>query len=108
MRRLRDLWPADDDSPWIPYEPGDAPAWTPRPSNPFQRIPPQDLLEAGATPECYLCWQSERTREIVRWAMKHYSGLTIADAVEELWEHGGFEPLPDGYSATRPRSRVSV
>jgi hypothetical protein len=49
MRRLRDLWPADDDGLWIPYEPGDAPAWTPRPSNPFQRIPPQDLFEAGVT-----------------------------------------------------------
>jgi hypothetical protein len=42
-----------------------------------------------ATPEHYLSWQSESTKDIVRWAMKNYPGLTIADVLEELWCVGG-------------------
>jgi hypothetical protein len=84
----KDLWPADHGL-YIRYDPATFVPPPPRPSNPFDSIPPGDLFDAGVTPECYLCWQSERIRDIVRSAMKDHPGLTIADAVEELWWHGG-------------------
>jgi hypothetical protein len=48
----------------------------------FDTIPPSDLFDAGVTPECYLLqWQSDRTREIVHWAVIKHPGLTIADVL---------------------------
>jgi hypothetical protein len=42
-----------------------------------------------ATPEQYLSPQTERTPDIVHWAMQNYPGLIIADVLEELWWCGG-------------------
>jgi hypothetical protein len=82
-----DLWPPDH-GPYIRYEPDDAPPWTPRPPNPFDRIPPRDLFSAGVAPECHLCWQSDKTRDLVRWVMTNH-GHTLAEALDDLWEMGG-------------------
>ena len=88
MSKDHDLWPADH-GPWIVHDPATFVPPPPRPSNPFDHIPPQDLFNAGVTPECYLCWQTDKTRDIVRWAMKNHPGVTITDVLEELWWVGG-------------------
>jgi hypothetical protein len=68
---------------WIRYDPEDAPPWTPPPFDPFYATSPKELFEHGmATPEQYLSRQTERTRDIVHWAVKNHPGLTIADALE--------------------------
>jgi hypothetical protein len=78
------------DGPWIRYEPGTEPPWTPPPFDLFNATSPCELFEHGmATAEQYLSWQDARTREIVRWAVKNHPGLTVADALEELWWCGG-------------------
>jgi hypothetical protein len=76
--------------PWVRYEPDDAAPWTPPPFDPLNYTSPQELFEHGmATPEQYLSWQTERTQDVVRRAMRHHPGLTIADALEELFWMGG-------------------
>jgi hypothetical protein len=63
----KDLWPADN-GPWIachPYDPALLTLPPPKPANPFDCIPPEKLFDAGVTPECYLAWQSDRTRDIL-------------------------------------------
>jgi hypothetical protein len=60
----------------------------PRPSNPFDCIPPHDLFAADVKPECYPCWRDDRYRDLILWCVNNH-GLTIVEAVEELWEAGG-------------------
>lgn len=84
------LW-APDHGPWVRYEPDDPALLSlrpPRPSNPFDCIPPRDLFAAGVTPECLLAWQSDRTRDLVWWCMANHN-LTLAEALDDLHEMGG-------------------
>jgi hypothetical protein len=83
----KDLWP-EDPGPWIRFEPDDLALLTlppPKPNNPFDCIPPEKLFAAGVTPECYLCWQSDRTRDIVWSCLRNHPKLDLATALIHIW-----------------------
>ena len=56
----------------------------------FARLSPHEMFERGLiTPSRYWAWLTPRSRERVRWVMANHDGLTLAEALDDLWEVGG-------------------
>jgi hypothetical protein len=85
-RMSKDLWP-EDTGPWIRYDPEDTPPWTPRLSNKFDMIPPEELFAAGVTLGCYLCWLSDRDRAVIWSCLEQHPALDLPTALEHWWGH---------------------